>query len=349
MLDIRLKKKLDNFDIDIEFKLERGIHGILGNSGAGKTMLLKLISGLEAPDDGEIVLNDKIIYSKEKKINIPPRDREMGYVMQNYALFPHLKVYQNIEYGIKHLDKKERKKLVEDVLKKVELLEKIDSYPKELSGGQQQRIALARTLVTEPKVLFLDEPFSALDTQSKTKVGEEMEKIIRGNYHGITMFVSHDLEEIYRLSDNIMILERGKLIIHDKKEIVVNKPKSKKIVQKLGYENIIKCKVITFSQENLEIETEKRNRIILKNIFLKLKEEMEYYICFRSVKIKLNHLNSDIKMTVNIIGIEKKAFTKKLKCKWKEEIIYIETDMEFQIGDEIVVGLSSSDVLIVDN
>ena len=170
-LSVHIKKKLKDFELAVDFDMEEGIVGFLGSSGCGKSMTLKCIAGIETPDDGRIVLDDEVLFDKKAGIDLSPQKRKVGYLFQNYALFPHMTVRQNIEAGLEASgkSKQEKKDIVERLLEQFHIKELENSYPVRISGGQQQRAALARMMAAEPKFLLLDEPFSALDTYLKEK------------------------------------------------------------------------------------------------------------------------------------------------------------------------------------
>jgi len=164
-LVVNLQKRLTNFDLDLAFNATKSTLGILGGSGAGKSMLLRCIAGMETPSGGQISLNGRILFDAKQRINVPSRDRRIGFLVQNYALFPHMTVAKNIAFGLpKSLSSQEITQRVAAQLEAVQLEGYGDRYPSQLSGGQQQRVALARALASEPELLLLDEPFSALDT-----------------------------------------------------------------------------------------------------------------------------------------------------------------------------------------
>ncbi|MGK7957496.1 MAG: molybdate ABC transporter permease subunit, partial [Crocosphaera sp.] len=198
-LIVDIQKKLPGFTLNVSFSSNQLPLGLLGGSGAGKSFILRCIAGLETPDNGCIILNGRVLFDSRRGINVPIRDRRVGFLFQNYALFPHLTVAQNIAFGLpKTLSSLAIRQRVESQLMAVQLQGLGDRYPQELSGGQQQRVALARALASEPDILLLDEPFSALDTYLR----DQLEKLLRLSlihFPGATLFVSHNLEEAYRI------------------------------------------------------------------------------------------------------------------------------------------------------
>lgn len=207
-VSVNIKKRLDRFNLDVSFEAENEILALLGTSGSGKSMTLKCIAGIETPDEGRIVLNGRVVFDSEKNINLAPQKRQVGYLFQQYALFPNMNIEKNIASGAHHLDKSTRKKKVGEMLDLMQLAGTEKRYPQEISGGQQQRVALARILINKPKILLLDEPFSALDAYLKWQVEMELVDIL-ANYGGTSLFVSHRQNEVYRICDNVCVLSDG--------------------------------------------------------------------------------------------------------------------------------------------
>ena len=191
---------LDQFSLDIK---QGEIVAILGQSGCGKSTLLRLISGLEAPHQGSIMINGKIVVDDD--VFIQPENRGVGMLFQDYALFPHMSVIQNIGFGLHKLHKKDRKKRVLEVLDLVNLKGYENRYPYELSGGQQQRVALARAIAPKPAILSMDEPFSNLDADLRSKIRLELKDILKKE--GITcIFVTHDKADVDAISDKVIVI-----------------------------------------------------------------------------------------------------------------------------------------------
>jgi len=243
-LILDIKKQLPGFLLDVSFSTQEQPLGLLGASGAGKSMILRCIAGLETPDEGRIVLNGRVLFDSKRKINLPPQKRRIGYLFQNYALFPNLTVEENIIFGLPQgKSKLAIKQQVEAHLFAVNLQGYAHRYPHELSGGQQQRVALARALIREPEVLLLDEPFSALDTHLR----DRLEKVLLAtldHYHGVTLFVTHNLEEAYRVCHNLLIVEEGKIIAQDSKHNIFEHPDSIRVAKLTGCKNFSRITVV---------------------------------------------------------------------------------------------------------
>lgn len=207
MLEVSIKKKLGHFTLESSFTLDAQCMGVLGASGCGKSVTLKCIAGILTPDEGLIRLNGRTLFDSEKRINLKPQERKVGYLFQNYALFPNMTVYKNIAAGF-HGEKRELAQRAEELLEMFSLTEIRDSYPENLSGGEQQRTALARMLIAEPDVLLFDEPFSALDTYLKEALQIELKELIK-KLHVPSVLVTHNRDEVYRLSEKLMIMEQG--------------------------------------------------------------------------------------------------------------------------------------------
>ena len=232
-LEVKIKKRYDNFQLDVDFAVDKGILGVLGASGCGKSMTLKCIAGIETPDKGRIVLNGRVLFDDEQKINLSPQERNVGYLFQNYALFPHMTVKENIAVGIKALDKDE---IIMKYLQVFQLEKLKNAYPKNLSGGQQQRVALARIFASNPEILMLDEPFSALDDFLKWQVELELNKVLK-LYAKNILFVSHNRDEIYRFCDEIVVLSQGKTVAMSSKKHLFEKPISLEASKLSGCKN----------------------------------------------------------------------------------------------------------------
>ncbi len=265
------KKILDN----INFECENELISLLGPSGCGKTTCLRTIAGFEMPDSGKIFLNGHNI------TNIPPNKRNIGMVFQNYALFPHLNVYENVAYGLKIKKIKENyiKEKVKDALNMVNL-EGFENYDiNELSGGMQQRVAVARALVIEPEVLLLDEPLSNLDAKLRIKMRKELKKLQK-DLDIPTIYVTHDQEEALAISDKIGIINNGKIEQLDKPENIYSHPKTEFIANFIGNINEVPKSILTYLNmpydEKYKYFVRPENVVLGKNSFTGKIVDIEY-------------------------------------------------------------------------
>ncbi|MDY4970546.1 MAG: ATP-binding cassette domain-containing protein [Lachnospiraceae bacterium] len=243
-LEVHITKKLNNFTLKADLSSDGSCTGILGESGCGKSMFLKCIAGIETPDTGSIVLDGQILFDSTKKINLPPQKRNVGYLFQNYALFPSMTVAENIASGIQagkrffsRREKEHIQAIVKEQIERCRLQGLENQYPSSLSGGQQQRTALARILAVNPSMIMLDEPFSALDSHLKDAMQKEMHEIIR-NYPGNVLIVSHSRDELYRLCSSLYVMSQGSFIKNGAIKDVFSTPGSIKAAVLTGCKNI---------------------------------------------------------------------------------------------------------------
>lgn len=235
-LQVKINKKFSGFQLNVEFETDGGCMGILGASGCGKSMTLKCVAGIEKPDEGRIVLNGKVLFDSEKKINLPPRERHVGYLFQNYALFPTMTVEENLGIVIPGKTKNKHS-LVEDMLRRFQLTGLEKRIPSQLSGGQQQRVALARMLLCTPEVILLDEPFSALDGFLKDALQTDMLAFIR-EFGKDVLMVSHSRDEIYKFCDHMVVIAEGKSLLNGSTRDIFKKPEKMEAAKLTGCKNI---------------------------------------------------------------------------------------------------------------
>ncbi|MFO0172045.1 MAG: molybdate ABC transporter permease subunit [Aphanizomenon sp.] len=241
-LFLDIEKRLPNFHLQVALNTDDQPLGLLGSSGAGKSMILRCLAGIETPNKGRIVLNNRVLFDSEKKINLPIDQRKIGFLFQNYALFPHLTVAQNIAFGIpKYINAHEE---VEKQLITMQLQGFGNRYPHQLSGGQQQRVALARALASKPEALLLDEPFSALDTHLRSQLEQQVTEIL-DDYSGVTLFVTHNMEEAYRLCPNLLVLDQGKAAHYGSKYEIFQHPASVNVAQITGCKNFSRANILS--------------------------------------------------------------------------------------------------------
>lgn len=209
-LQVDIKKRLCDFELNAKFEAETGeVLGILGSSGCGKSMTLRCIAGIVTPDSGKIVLDGKTLFDSEKRINLRPQQRGVGLLFQNYALFPNMTTRQNIMTGLnREKNKAERERICASMIEMLHLDGLENHRPHQLSGGQQQRVALARILSSKPKIVMLDEPFSALDSFLRWQTEMDISDVLK-EFGITTLLVSHNRDEIYRMCDKVCVVSDG--------------------------------------------------------------------------------------------------------------------------------------------
>ena len=241
-LKVNIQKKLKEFDLDVSFELKKRSLGILGPSGCGKSMTLKSIAGIVDPDKGIVSLNtgeETVYFDSDKKINLRPQKRNVGYLFQNYALFPNMTVEENIACGLPKGDKK----TVSEMIERFHLNGLEKRYPRQLSGGQQQRVALARILAYGPDVILLDEPFSAMDTFLKEQLRIELVRSLK-DFDGFSIMVTHDRDEAFQFCDELIVLDEGKIIAKGDTYDIFENPKKVQVARLTGCKNISRIEII---------------------------------------------------------------------------------------------------------
>ena len=234
-LDLDIQKTIGDFSLDIAISSDAQKIGILGASGSGKSMTLRCIAGIDRPDSGHISLEGRALYDSSKKLNVRPQEREVGYLFQNYALFPTMTVSENIRCGIR-VKGDEALELVSRCIEQFDLKGLEKRLPHELSGGQQQRVALARIMASRPKLVLLDEPFSALDSYLKNRIRRETITTLEKAGIRIIM-VSHDRDELFSLSDEIFVIRKGEMLTHGTREQVFRDPERIEAAKLTGCKN----------------------------------------------------------------------------------------------------------------
>ena len=241
-LSVEIEKKLRNFTLRADFTVQDEIFALLGASGCGKSMTLKCIAGLETPDRGRIVLNGRVLFDSDAGINLKPQARKVGYLFQNYALFPNMTIAENIAF-VACGNEAEKAGKVQANLARFKLENLAQAYPHELSGGQQQRAALARILAADAELLLLDEPFSALDSYLKWQLEMELGAVLQ-EYDGAALLVSHDRGEVYRLADRIAVINQGQMEKVQSKHGLFRNPDTLAATLLTGCKNISPAKKI---------------------------------------------------------------------------------------------------------
>lgn len=262
-LTVDIRKKLREFELQVHFQSGTSCLGILGPSGCGKSMTLKSIAGIVEPDQGSIVLDGRSLYDSSQKLNLKPQKRRVGYLFQNYALFPNMSVEENILTGLragKRYEEAQQKKRVSEMIERFRLSGLENRYPAQLSGGQQQRVALARILAYEPEALLLDEPFSAMDTYLRERLRLELSSVL-SEYQGASVMVTHDRDEAYQLCDHLLLFSKGQVIAAGKTKDIFQNPGTCEAARLTGCKNISRIEKIGEYQvraldwDNLELTT----------------------------------------------------------------------------------------------
>lgn len=259
MFSLAIHKQLANFVLDLTLAAPaEKIIVLFGASGAGKSLTLSCLAGFDTPDAGRLAIGERILFDAARAINLPPQARQIGMVRQDLALFPHLTAAQNIAYGL-HGARAAQAQRVRELLTMVQLENFGARKPAELSGGQQQRVALARALAIEPALLLLDEPFSALDAQTRVELRQEV-KVLQQRLQTSMLFVTHDLGEAALLADQMAVLDNGRVLQFATPHEILRAPKNSRVAQIVGVKNILSAQVVDaetlrVGEINLRVDT----------------------------------------------------------------------------------------------
>ncbi len=247
-LSVRITHRSSNsFALEAAFEASTGFTMLLGPSGGGKTTLLNCIAGFVRPDTGQIALGPRVLFDSDERIDMPVAERQLGYVFQNLALFPHLTVAQNVQYGIVKIPAEERRARMMTMLESFRIAHLIARKPGEISGGERQRVALARSLVSNPAAILLDEPLSALDNATKSKILDDLRAWNAA--HGIPiLYVTHSPEEAFALGERVVVLEGGRILAQGMPQYVLTTPRHETIAQVVGFENVFDSTVKSIAE-----------------------------------------------------------------------------------------------------
>jgi molybdate transport system ATP-binding protein len=247
-LAIRVQKTLaKDFSLEAEFAAKVGITILFGPSGSGKTTLLNCIAGLIKPDAGSVALGAQVFFDSKQGVNIAPRRRSVGYLFQNLALFPHLTVEQNVQYGLTKMPAAVRRERTFTILESFRIAHLLTRKPNELSGGERQRVALARSLVTNPIVLLLDEPLTALDALTKSNIIDDLRAWNSSHVIPI-IYVTHAAREAFALGEHVVVLDRGRILAQGTPQEVLNAPRHEIVANLAGFENVFDATVESVSE-----------------------------------------------------------------------------------------------------
>jgi ABC-type sulfate/molybdate transport systems ATPase subunit len=231
------------FELDVSFDAASGVTVLYGASGSGKTLTLDAIAGFVAPDSGRILLDERILFDGEARVNLPPRARSCGYVFQNYALFPHMTLRKNLAFAAHRIPRLERHRRITESLERFGLTELAGRYPREMSGGQKQRCSIARALIAQPRILLLDEPGRGLDFSLRESLRDAVREIAR-SLKTPMILVTHDLEECLSLADSVLIYDNGRIVRRGAPLDLIRNPGSAATARLLGGFNLFEAEVL---------------------------------------------------------------------------------------------------------
>jgi molybdate transport system ATP-binding protein len=276
LLSARIRKSFPSaqceFSLDVEFSAAPGFTILFGPSGSGKTTLLDCVSGLTTQEAGKIAVAQRVLFDSAARINVSVPKRNVGYVLQDLALFPHLTVKQNTEYGLASLPHSVREQRVAAILREFRIDHLKQQRPAQISGGERQRLALARTLVTDPCMLLLDEPLAALDAATKSKILDDLRRWNQA--HGVPiLYVTHSREEVIALGERVLVLDHGRIIAQGTPHQVLSAPLQETVAQLAGFENIFDATVESVHEDRGTmicrlLNAESANKILSKNVLL---------------------------------------------------------------------------------
>jgi molybdate transport system ATP-binding protein len=248
MIEARIRKQFaagrdsSGFSLHVEFETSAGVTVLFGPSGAGKTLTLDAIAGFVRPDKGRILLADRILFDADAGVCLSPRHRRCGYVFQNYALFPHMNIRQNLEFAAERLPARERRRRVNEMLERFRLEDVAGRLPHQASGGQRQRCSIARALLGAPQILLLDEPAQGLDAPLRSELYTVLRQV-RSEFGTPVLLVTHDLDECFELGEQMLILRAGRIIQSGAPREIVDRPANVEVARLLGVFNLIPCEI----------------------------------------------------------------------------------------------------------
>lgn len=276
---------------NVSFEFDKGILSFLGPSGCGKTTLLRSIAGLEIPDAGAIYIADQLQTSVEQGVLVPPYAREIGFVFQSYALWPHMTVFKNVAFGLKlrKLSDNEIQRRASAALELVGLAGREQRYPSQLSGGQQQRVALARSLALEPRLILLDEPLSNLDAKLREEMRVELRKLIKKV--GISaLYVTHDQEEAFTISDAVIVMEGGKILQYATPDEIYNRPAHPFVASFIGHATLLDGRLVSIEGDTCVVSVpDLANRTLTSSAPSHGKPGDICKVVLRTSEIRLSH------------------------------------------------------------
>jgi molybdate transport system ATP-binding protein len=251
-LEVRVVKRLPAFTLDVAWTAGAGVAVLFGPAGAGKTLTLQCLAGLLRPDAGRVVVDGRVLFDSAAAVDVRPQARRVGYVFQGYALFPHLSVADNVGFGLRDRPRAERAARTAEVLERLGVADLAARSPRELSGGQRQRVALGRALATDPALLLLDEPLSALDAPLRRVLRDELRAILR-DWRTAAVVVTHDFTEAYRLADRIVVYDAGRVVQSAPRSQLLWQPASESVARIMGIRNVLHGTVVKATPDRIQL------------------------------------------------------------------------------------------------
>jgi molybdate transport system ATP-binding protein len=338
MLEIDVTLHLADFTIQVRVEAAQGITVLFGPSGSGKSLTLQCVAGLVRPDRGHIVSGDRVLFDSEAGVDLPPQRRHVGYVPQEYALFPHLTVAENVAFGLDRWPRHKTQEAVEEMLALMDLSALAARRPGELSGGQQQRVALARALVRRPEVLLLDEPFAALDAPVRAALRQQVRDLQR-RFALPTLFVTHDLSEASFIADRIAVLYRGHVLQLGSPHQVLMRPADLQVARAVGVKNILAGRVIDRTNEGLAVQV---GDAVFQTPPYPFESGAAVYLCIRPERVLFQRQDRPSKTGINrlwgeIVGEMSDELNCTLFFKTQTSLDPIEADADLQIALPVYV------------
>lgn len=344
-LSVNIKKNLGDFQLDVAFESENEVLALLGASGCGKSVTLKCVAGIMTPDEGRIVLNGRVLFDAQRHINLPPQKRRVGYLFQQYALFPNMNVRQNILAGAR--GRKDAEEAAADLMEKMHLTELEQKRPHQLSGGQQQRVALSRILISEPELLLLDEPFSALDSYLRWELEMELADTLK-DFKGPAVFVSHSREEVFRLCGSVCVLNNGKSEEKRTVKELFSRPDTLSACLLSGCKNISRLKALD------------NGRLLAEDWNVELAAGTEELTPYCYIGVKSRHLNiveqegeNTFRCTVIRMVEDERRFIVVLATPGGERgyaclnmMLSYRIGAGLKVGDELLISVAPSDITV---
>jgi molybdate transport system ATP-binding protein len=333
MLDLTIRHHLKKFELNISFQVGQELLALFGPSGSGKSMTLQIVAGLVRPDFGRINIDGAVVFDSQTGLNLPPQQRHVGYVTQEYTLFPHLTVAQNIAYGLCGQPKQKIRRVVTDMLDLIQLVDFANHHPDELSGGQKQRVALARALVTNPKILLLDEPFSALDRPIRAQLRLELREW-QTQLKIPALLVTHDLAEANILADRIAVYQQGHLLQIDTPTEIMRRPADLAVARLTGAQNCFAGEVKAINPQGLQVAA---GPLLLDTPAYPFSVGQIVQCCIRAEQIIMLRPGREVKYRTNlawgrIMSIMTDGLSFSLRLRLEEKRLCLEKDYDLTVA-----------------